>query len=318
MKFKNILSKINKLPCFKNNKKERDDSSYYYTSVLWNTRDNLIILISFSQDYFEEIIEIQDAINYTWQGLCSKIVNSSYEEDIIIKDEYGNETPKTLIHKIHYMLIGGETLAWQELYMNINNLGNEILEKITKEIKYNCDPTYFKNLIDDGVLYDFYENEDGKYPYDIPKKTSEGYTYTNPEVLIRRLPNGFTGRDILKFIKIFSPDHTIEYNVRIEISKICSMTDEYLKKDHLYPLYAAIIKDLTIDKLKMLLEPLYKQPDDDSIPGDMTDESLDSIFRERYERFSAVADDSMRYEDIDEELEDDEESENMREGDKIE
>ena len=34
----------------------------------------------------------------------------------------------------------------------------------------------------------------------------------------------------------------------------------------------------------MLLEPLYKQPDDDSIPGDVSDESLDEIFREKYER----------------------------------
>lgn len=67
----------------------------------------------------------------------------------------------------------------------------------------------------------------------------------------------------------------------------------------------------------MLTEPLYKQPDDDSIPGDVSDEALDEIFREHYERFSAVADDNIQYEDIDEEIADDEESENMREEDKF-
>lgn len=315
MGFKNILNKF-KL-CKTNNKIESDDS-YCYTNVIWNEPDNLIILISFTENYFEQIIEIQDAMNYTWQGLKGKIVYSSYDEEVTKEDENGKTITDLIIHKKHYMLIGGTPLAWQELYMNIHDLSNEVLSKITNEIKNNCNPIHFKNLIDDGVFYDFYKDENHIYVYDNPLETKNGSLYTNPSILISRLPNGFTGRDILKFIKIRSRDKSIEQNAFRYLIDLRYMPNAIFKNHELYPLYAALYKEPTVEKLDMLLEPLYKQPDDDSIPGDVSDESLDEIFREHYERFSAVADDSMQYEDIDEELADDEESENMREGDKIE
>lgn len=314
MSIKNILNKF-KLHGSKKDKVE-SDNSYCYSKIVWNTVDNLMILISFTKDYFEDIIELQDAINYTWQGLCSKLVYSSYEEETSNEDK-GNTEAALIIHKKYYMLIGGSPLAWEELYMNIHDLGNNVLNKITDEIKFNCDPTYFKNLIDDGVLYEFYPSFSGKYKYNTPKEGENGYIYTDPEVLIKNLPNGFTGRDILKFIKVFGPNKGTSSNAFNEITSLRFMTDKRFKSHDLYNLYSVLYKDPTPKKLGVLLDPLYKQPDDDSIPGDVSDESLDEIFRERYEKFSAVADDSTHYEDIDEELADDEESENMREEDKI-
>lgn len=316
MSLKNILNKFKSYKLNKN--KIESDDSYCYTDIIWSDRNNLIILISFSQDYFEQIIEIQDAMNYTWQGLCGKIVYSSYDEEVTKEDENGNTITNLIIHKKHYMLIGGSPLAWQELYMNIHDLGNEILAKITNEIKNNCDPIYFKNLIDDGVFLDFYSSDNREYIYNALAETKNGTTYTDPVILISNLPNGFTGRDILKFIKIYNSDETIIRNALSAIIDIKYMPNSLFKNHELYPLYSVLFKEPTVEKLNMLLEPLYKQPDDDSIPGDVSDESLDAIFKEHYERFSAISDDSVQYEDIDEELADDEESENMREGDKIE
>lgn len=318
MGLKNILSKLYTPLRFKKNKTESNDS-YCYTNIIWNEPNYLIILISFTEDYFEQIIEIQDAMNYTWQGLKGKIVYSSYDEEVTKEDENGKSITDIIIHKKHYMLIGGAPLAWQELYMYIHNLSNEILDKITTEIKHNCDPTYFRNLIDDGVFYDFYENENKEYAYDKPIESKNGLIYTNPEILISRLPSGFTGRDILKFIILSKESklgltYSTAFGALIDIRH---MTNELFMDTDYYNLYSVLFKDPTVEKLSMLLEPLYKQPDDDSIPGDVSDESLDEIFREHYERFSAVSDDSMHYEDIDEELNEDEESENMREEDKM-
>ena len=45
------------------NKKIESLDSYCYSKIIWNTEDNLIILISYTKDYFEQVIEIQDAIN---------------------------------------------------------------------------------------------------------------------------------------------------------------------------------------------------------------------------------------------------------------
>ena len=313
MSLKKVLDKIKFRKLNKN--KTNANNSYCYTNVVWNTENNLIILVSFSEDYFGQIIELQDAINYTWQGLKSKIVYSSYDEEVTRKDENGKSFTDLLIHKKYYMLIGGSPLAWQELYMNIHDLGNEVLGKITNEIINNCDSDYFRNLIDDGVFNNFYKNEN--ILYDIPLVTKNNLTYTNPVSLIERLPNGFTGKDILKFINIYNSDGSLGFNAYGYIINLKYMPNALFKNHDLYPLYSALFKNVTIEKLNMVLEPLYKQPDDDSIPGDITDEALDEIFREHYERFSAVSDNNIEYEDIDEVLEEDEETENMRDEDKL-
>lgn len=288
------LSKMHK----GNKKKIESDNSYCYSNIIWNTKNNLIILISFTENYFEQIIEIQDAINCT--NLCSKIVYSSYDEKTDKKDEDGDDV--WIIHKKYYLLIGGDTISWQELYMNIHDLGNEVLSKITDEILNNCNSAHFKKLLNDGILHGFTEHPNE----DTPVEAITGHTYTNPEVLIKYLPNGFTGKDIIKFIKIYDKNGVFRSTAYSEILNI-NFSNYELANYEFYPLYAALFKNPTIEGLKMVLEPLYKQPDDDSIPGDVSDESLDEIFRERYERFSAISDDNIHYEDIDEELLDDEE-----------
>ena len=316
MKFKGILNKIFKSPYFKNNRnKIESNDNYCYSNIVWNDSDNLIILISFSKEYFEQIIEIQDAINNEYLKLDTKIVFSSYDEEVTKEDEYENIIEELIIHKKYYMLIGGQQLDWQKLYMNIHNLGNEVLNKITIEIINNCNPIYFKDLINDGILPEFTTKDN----QDTLKQLKSGRKYIDPEVLIKRLPNGFTGSDIIKFIKIYTVGETVRSNALLKIDNIIRhISNEQFKKHDLYPVYTALFNEPTVEKLSILLEPLYKQPDDDAIPGDVSDESLDAIFREHYERFSAVNDDSIYYEDIDEELEDYEEFENMQEGDKLE
>ena len=298
--FKNIFNKIIK----PKNKKVESDDSYCYSEIIWNNYNNLMILISFTEDYFEQIIDIQDAINScTLQG---KIIYSSYEEETDRKDDNGDNI--IIIHKKYYMLIGGSPKEWNKLYMNIHNLGNEVLSKISDEITNNCKASDFNQLIEDGILSEFNDN----YVPDTDLITKNGSSYTNPELVLSKLPNGFTGRDVIKFIKVTSKDWVA--SAFETVNNVYRMPNSLFKNHDLYPMYTALIKDPTPDKLGMLLEPLYKQPDDDTIPGDIDDESLDEIFRVKYERFSAVADDNMQYEDIDEILYD-EESENIEESD---
>ena len=259
---------------------------------------NLIILISFTEDYFEDIIDIQDALNYS-QNLNSKIVYSSYDEETDKKDEDGNNI--WIIHKKYYMLIGGTPSGWQRLYAYIHNLGNTVLHSITNEITNNCYAGHFDLLIQDDIIQDFKYTKE-KPEYDIPKEMGEGsFKYTDPAVVLSRLPNGFTGRDLLKFIMIYKCDNDSFITAYDRIFGILEDITDFHDSEY-YNLYSALFKNPTVKKLYMCLEPLYKQPDDDAIAGDVDDESLDAIFREHYERFSAIVDDSIHYEDIDEKL----------------
>jgi hypothetical protein len=310
MKFKNILNKLIKPKDISknyNNIKMESNDSYCYSKIIWNSNDNLIILISFTEDYFEEVIDIQDAINNSQTNLYSKIVYSSYDEEIDEKDEEGNSL--WIIHKKYYMLIGGWPSAWQKIYMNIHNLGNNILFSITNEIINNCHAKHFDILIEDDIIQDFKYNKE-KPDYDIPKDAKDGsFIYTDPAVVLSRLPNGFTGRDILKFITIHSSYNNKYTNACDELNHIIDDNNDNFCNSVFYDLYSSLFKNPTINKLKIVLDPLYKQPDDDSIAGDVDDESLDAIFKEHYERFSAIADDSIYYEDIDEKISEYEEEE---------
>ena len=312
MSIKNILNKVFKQKPKDmstedySNMKMISNDSYCYSNIVWNSAENLIMLLSFSEDFFGEIIDLQDAIINSNKGLVSKIVYSSYDEETDKKDENGNNL--WIIHNKYYMLIGGHPTSWQNIYTNINDLGNNILFEITNEIVNNCHGVNFETIINDGIISDFkYAKE--VPPYDKLKATdSTKGAYTDPDVLLSRLPNGFTGRDLLKFIKVYGEygNDSDAFNELYYISGL--MDNDIFKKTYeFYPLYVSIFKDPTIDKLNMLLDPLYKQPDDDLIAGNVDDESLDAIFREHYERFSAISDDSIHYEDIDEQLSEDEE-----------
>ena len=318
MGIKNLFSKLKKQSKpVDNTKKIESDDSYCYSNIVWNSKYNLIILLSFTEDYFDQIIDLQDSIsNMLDSSVSSKIVYSSYDEETNEKDEDGNNI--WIIHKKYYMLIGGHPIIWQELYKYANNLSSDVLNAISNEITNNCNSYYFYTIIKDGIIGDFKcNNKDPEY--DIEKEIYEdGIIYTDPKVLMSRLPTGFTARDVLKFIKISDYGLSYDTDALTELANATNYTnDDFCNKYNLYNLYADLFNNPTVERLKLLLEPLYKQPDDDLIAGDVDDESLDAIFREHYERFSAVTDNSIHYEDIDEQLADDEESENMRAGDKI-
>ena len=210
------------------------------------------------------------------------------------------------------MLIGGTPYHFSKIYHYIHDLGNRALSKITDEIINNCDDIKFRLLIKDGILSNFINEP----KYDTYIKFENEY-YDDPDIILKRLPNGFTGKDLFNFINSYGFNGDLLANLDDILNmKIISMTEKNFKLSKYFDIYSSLIKNPTVEKLKMTLEPLYKQPDDDNIPGDVSDESLDEIFREHYEKFSAISDEYIHYEDIDEELADDEESENMHTEDK--
>lgn len=312
MGLKNVIKNI--LKPSEKKKIVNSDDSYCYSKIIWNSKDNLIILLSFTEDYFASIIELQDAMLKRFWGFESEVVFSSYDEETDKIDEDGNKL--WIIHNKYYILIGGEPFHdWVELYTKIHNLGNEALARITDEIVNNCYAEDYKKLIEDGILYNF-KYVDTEPEYD-KNKIVDGVQYTDPKVLLERIPTGFTARELLPFIRISRVSGTgiitNAFNELIANSRY--FYDESILKNLYIDLFG---ENITSEKLLSFTEPLYKQPDDDSLPGNVDDESLDAIFRENYDRFSAVHDDGTYYEDIDEELNEDEESDNMRKEDIIE
>ena len=71
-----------------------------------------------------------------------------------------------------------------------------------------------------------------------------------------------------------------------------------------------IVEHPSVDIFLKLSKPLYMQEDlsDEIISGSLSDQNLDELFLQKYETFRGIADEEVEYEElVDEILEDDEE-----------
>ena len=282
------------------NFKETDDN-ITYSKLIYNTPQYIIILVSFCSKDYINVISILDAIRED-NTILHRIIYSTYTENF---KDYENESFE-LETPINYLLIGGTIKEWVSLYNNIDDLNNDVLKLISEEIINNCSKSDFAELFNNGI-FESYRGKDKNINYDKDAilegewRSYKPAEYTNINTILSRLPSSINGKDILKFIRIRYNDKEYDTDLKLEIHRLPKVDDEYFKNHALYPLYSKLIKSPTMDKLSMLIKPRCLQiDDDDGIPGDISDESLHEIFKEEYERFSAISDDSIHYKDIDE------------------
>lgn len=298
---------------FKKNKIIKSKDSFINTKVIYNTEYNFIILISFSEDYFNDAMELITASNNIDNIAYYKpfIIyrHSSYKENISDNNE--------LSHPRNYLLISGSELEYTTLYKSIENIGNAILQAITIEIYNNRSSSDFDELIDDNIFFkSLFKYINIEPPYDKLACINEK-SFDNLNYILKQLPESFTAQSLLKIINI--------YNLpKIELSflsayDILNKVYKYENPDYIYLIndynlrndfFKLFIKNPTDENLSNLIGPQYLIIDDDEIPGDVSDEKLDEIFRQEYDRFNAVKDDNTEYVDIDELLNEDDETEN--------
>lgn len=278
-----------------------NEDSYVHTKVIYNASPNFIIFISFSEDKLADAVEFLETCKLS-VGLKIMYDHLEYEEDTGVIDEYGDTI--TITHKKYYLLIGGESADYSAIYYNSANLANDILLAISKEIANYRNSTDFKTLIKDGIFDGFSFKYKGILPkYDECIKSSRCY-YDNVSLILEKLPHCFTGLDLVRFVNCYDPGFrgTTVYDMLVEA---------YIKGNDTYKSLIGTVFSEVFEKLfdnpskevyMNILGPRYLIIDDDGLPGDKNPEELDELFREEYERFNAIADPSIEYEDIDEVL----------------
>lgn len=283
-----------------------EDDTKLWTNVIYNSMDDVIILISYSSDYFYQMIEFVNACRDSEIKVI--LTQTSYDEDITNESEESNDKefkpikPERITHQRYYALIAGTPESYAEIYSHINTLSNDILLEVQNDIYNNFSSTYFDSLIENSVL-NFY-----RFKY---KKVLPPY---NAEVTLVNGDRIFTISDC-SFIKHNLPAifHKIDI---ISIMYLGGTTIGEYDGNDLSVLVIAlepIIGKMSIEDFSRLYNtPKYMIEDDsDTYIGDISDETLDDIFKQKYDRFNAISSNDIEYEDIDEELSD-EESENIR------
>ena len=324
-KIKNMMVSDNKESNINILENTENMENFLNTIVVYNSKRKLMILISYTPNYFNDIIEFITA--------CSRVnikyatQQSVYTETV--QNDNDDYSLKPLIkHKRYYLLISGEIDNYIALYKVID-LENLILKAITKEI-YNCRAgVTFKELTDIDVIdNDFISNVHANYDeplyitYDNLDENEDSVECDDVVKIKNNIPTCFTIFDLIYLINYYNKeaDKDAPMSIRELIYMGRYIRDKYPNKrrpsiDILIKFFSEtnlIEEPVTEDKIFKLIEPKYTQSDDDDMIGSVSDDQLDQIFREQYERFSAVYNPMMEFTSIDEELSSDEESENMR------
>ena len=289
-----LLQKIFKK---KNNRKLSDDS-FIRSDVVYNTEKNLIILVAFTEDYTMSVLEFVSAC--TLCDIKTKLLQTSYDEVLDELDEDGNEI--IISHLKNYLLIGGKPNNYYSIFDKISSLSNYLLVEISNDL-YNytecCD-----KLINNNILNRSLYNSDIKY--DEYKTLSSNIFYDDAKTVLDKLPDGFNTLDIIDFVYVY----IIDNNSRISFYMLPKTISSKDKLERFTKILNGIVEHPSVDIFLKLSKPLYMQEDlsDEIISGSLSDQNLDELFLQKYETFRGIADEEVEYEElVDEILEDDEE-----------
>lgn len=325
--FKNAIKKIQR---FLYSKPINTNESYINSEMIYNAKYNFMILISYSKDYSLDAIEFLTACSACGNAnesphLNIKYIHSSYEEDTNTKDEDGY--PIILTNERNYLLLGGADEDYKAVYNSIDNLSNSFIDAITTEIyQYRCS-TMYNDLIESSVLNNKFKFKGIEPAYDKFIVLDSDKGYDDAKLILSKLPKGFTGQNLLKFIRTYNIyDHNpSNYTVNVYTaydylySGYINNLDgfKYFVTNTYADMYKVLIKNGSDEVYKNCVGPQYLVMDDEAMPGSISDENLSEMFREKYERFTGVLDNDIEYEDIDEVIGENDEEQNIRKTDKM-
>jgi hypothetical protein len=292
------------------------EESFIKSDVIYNSYDTCYILISFSKDKLNDAVEFMSDINKIpdASSIHALYRHSSYEEETELKDDKGYSIYN--VYERYYILISGTDIGFAKLIKYSDNLANEIIESIMNDISNNRLPHEYKELIEDNIfMHKFVYNANEKNikfeeRSDLICIGGNDIFYDNIKAIKSKLPKCFTMQSIISVVmaRLEGMDSTIKgvlkayYNLINE--NTCDIHD--FKMSFAFLLDVIIPSwnnndDILMSKIGTMIGPQYMVPDDDTDDG-VSDAEIDEIFKEKYERFVGLIDDTVEYEDIDEQL----------------
>ena len=310
--------------------KENIDDGKLRSKVIYSTRHNLIILISYGLKDFESVIEFLLAANKT---TIISILSHSAKEKELSEEEIKDYDKKvvTIINNRYYMLLSGTPEAYGEILYYIN-LDNSVLKLLLEDFYHHCSSTYFKTHIDYGVL------ELNKFIYknvapsnynrliDIGNDGTTQYYHDDLSLILNSLPESFLAIDLAQCINIYEkygnePIKKLYHGLNTLIYKVFegheTAYDKFIIKK-MNSVFKLLVPEPSIETLSIINAPLYLRENlEDMYSATKSIEELDELFQQDYDRFTQITAGESEYEDIDEQIGDNEETENMRKEDII-
>lgn len=289
-------------------KRKYNRSTSLKTFCVYNTENNLIILIQYGINNAMDMIEFESGLYKS--GLIA--VFNQQSEEAAPEKEFSIRPVRVFDYR-YYALVGGQPEKWADIY-NYISISNPILENLTQIFYNKCCSVVFNKLIEYGVM----DESEFKYRrikpdcYDALLSTTnmmnsrQMLLFDNPKTIMDRLPKCFNSKDIIDLIHIYSKGEPWEgLSAKDVISRaVQSKTpeDSILYKILADPLYGYFMKNPDLQILSTILYPIFlvdtdNGDDDFATSGVMSFEDLDELFRKDYDRYDRPTIDSTEYYD---------------------
>jgi len=307
--FKNIAGKLKKL-----SREDRIASLDYeaelYAIPIYNSRYNLVSLIKFSDRYIFDAYQLVSACTNIRKLTVKTIDKTNTASDIrgsvedaerkdISRKSVEAFEPEDVPEQIHYIVLAGSGDDYAYIFDYIENASNPILEILMENVIYKCRPSKeFDKHINYGII-----NESSFDHIKVLPKYDEELEYrdfkyiTDTKSFVHMLPN-MSKQDLLDITHCFTPEHACGMQ---------SLHDALL--DPAFIIYAEDICQHSIPGMEnadykmvehILESPVYMIEDDDYLIGNASDEYIDDIFKQQYNKFTGLVDEVEEYKSIDE------------------
>ena len=277
-----------------------DKDFYYFSSI---------ILFEFTDDKFPDVCEFLDVAELE----ASKLISTSLDIETGV-DKYGD--PIYTSYPKNYLLIKCTPKQIVNIILNIDKLSNQVLECIKPEIYSHMPKKDFIKLEKYDILdmnaFEIEEVEETDFIYFKEDYSPDNYyvcyNFIAFNNILPKLPKCFTALDAFEFI-IY-----LRYvsNVSLSCKDWFIINAGYLKdksKQFLFQslydnnIFKYLFNDMSMNDIINILEtPVFNRDidDDNILSGSLSDENIDEIFKQQYDRFTNVTDDNIIYKDIDE------------------
>lgn len=305
----------------RNKKKEKKSVDYsepiISAKMLYSSMKFKVILFTFSDHYAINVADFLMGCNKSLLSFVSATTTVEHipnKEDIIKSDEFVIN-PEKISARVNYIIVSGDSLDFVDIYSDINYLQNPFMRVLEPLIYEYFSMDLFSVHVDNGVLSMSEFNKNLVFDKDITFDGGRITSIMDYDKVFPNVPSIFNNvKDAASIIHcVLDGAIVVDFNTAFNDYLYCDKDNAI---DEAYTdTFMAIYGTSDYNDIYMISHsPRYALDDSDEednykLASVGTSYNTDSIFEDKPEPFSGVADDTITYNDIDEVIDD---SENMQ------
>lgn len=292
-----------------------DPHQYIKSMVLYNTKNNFVILIEFYYDLLPDAIELINANAYV--KLHQLRVMYSCLETEKVQEDLETKITAIIVQKRYYLLVSGNDTSYNNLFETIP-MSNTFAAQIANELYQFRSSSYYPELIENKVLDKQKFKHQGIAPeYDERVEIDSYNQIDDIDKIMAKIPSSFSLYDVLKVITLtlYEDVNWVLFEfIDFYKSPSAKLVRDKEHREKMFTPFISSIAKVFGDKVSLeeivhnVTQPIYLRHETDvefDYGPDKSIDEMDKLFAQEYDRYNPFEQDqNVIYKDIDEQVSD--------------